>query len=311
MIKKGTKKSEITDLLPLSNDYVFKRIFGKYGNEKLLKSLLETILKIKIDKIIIKNSEIPKNQIEEKASILDIRAELNDNISIDIEMQIGNKKAIERRLVTYGAKIISDDLKASESYDRVKDVSVICITNEDVTKRNTYFSRAEIKYDKIKEKTYVDMGYKEDKETFTDMTSYYIIELEKFKKKRPKTGTMLEKWLYLIGGDEKMIEEYKKEEDGVIKEAIDELQEMSANEKERIQYESRLIGMMDYNTDIKFAKEEGETIGEKKRQKIGKKRRKIVASQKNERRKTRYKSNKENNRTKWRRNRQIITQDFT
>lgn len=142
------------------------------------------------------------------------------------------------------------------------------------------------------------MGYKKDKETFTDMTSYYIIELGKFKKKRPKTGTMLEKWLYLIGGDEKMIEEYKKEEDGVIKEAIDELQEMSANEEERIQYESRLIGMMDYNTDIKFAKEEGETIGEKKRQKIGKKRRKIVASQKNERRKTRYKSNKENNRIK-------------
>ena len=31
------------DMLPLSNDFVFKRIFGKGGNEKILKSLLEQL----------------------------------------------------------------------------------------------------------------------------------------------------------------------------------------------------------------------------------------------------------------------------
>ena len=45
------KKQKEVDMLPLSNDYVFKRIFGKGGNEKILKSLLEAILKINIKKI--------------------------------------------------------------------------------------------------------------------------------------------------------------------------------------------------------------------------------------------------------------------
>ena len=53
------------DILPLSNDYVFKRISGKGGNERILKSLLEAILKISIQKIEIKNPEIPKETINE------------------------------------------------------------------------------------------------------------------------------------------------------------------------------------------------------------------------------------------------------
>ena len=59
------RKSHI-DLLPLSSDYVFKRIFGKGGNERILKSLLEAILEIKIQKIELKNSEIPKDTIKTK-----------------------------------------------------------------------------------------------------------------------------------------------------------------------------------------------------------------------------------------------------
>ena len=40
------KNLKEVDMLPLSNDYVFKRIFGKGGNEKILKSLLEAMQKI-------------------------------------------------------------------------------------------------------------------------------------------------------------------------------------------------------------------------------------------------------------------------
>ena len=37
--------------LKLTNDFVFKKVFGKKGNESILKNLLEAILKIKIEKI--------------------------------------------------------------------------------------------------------------------------------------------------------------------------------------------------------------------------------------------------------------------
>ena len=114
----NSNKLKEVDMLPLSNDYVFKRIFGKGGNERILKSLLEAILKIEIQKIEIKNPEIPKETIEEKLSILDIKAEINNNTMIDIELQVGNTTAIEKRLVVYNAKMIAGEIKVSEKYQK-------------------------------------------------------------------------------------------------------------------------------------------------------------------------------------------------
>ena len=255
-------KLEEVEMLPLSNDYVFKRIFGKGGNEKILKSLLEAILKINIQKIELKNPEIPKETINEKLSILDIKAEINDNTMIDIELQVGNTVAIERRLVVYNAKMIAGEIKVSEKYQKSKDTIVICIINDNVVKRNAYLSLAMLKYEKTEEIRYVNIGYEKEEEYLTDMVKYYIIELPKFKKKKPKVADLLEKWLYVIGGDQKMMEEYKKENEE-IKEAIEQLKEMSADEYERELYEIRERSRLTYNTEMNEAKKKGIEEGKK------------------------------------------------
>ena len=255
-------KLKEVDMLPLSNDYVFKRIFGKGGNEKILKSLLEAILKINIQKIELKNPEIPKETINEKLSILDIKAEINDNTMIDIELQVGNTVAIERRLVVYNAKMIAGEIKVSEKYQKAKDTIVICIINDNVVKRNAYLSLAMLKYEKTEEIRYVNIGYEKEEEYLTDMVKYYIIELPKFKKKKPKVADLLEKWLYVIGGDQKMMEEYKKENEE-IKEAIEQLKEMSADEYERELYEIRERSRLTYNTEMNEAKKKGIEEGKK------------------------------------------------
>ena len=255
------------EMLPLSNDYVFKRIFGKGGNEKILKSLLEAILKIKIQKIEVKNPEIPKEAIDEKLSILDIRAEINEDTIIDIEMQVGNTTAIDRRLVVYNAKLIAGEIKVSEKYQKAKDTIVICIINDYVLKRNAYLSLAMLKYEKTEDIRYVNMGYEQEDSYLTKMTKYYIIELPKFKKKKPKVADLLEKWLYVIGGDQKMIEECKNENEE-IKEAVEQLTQMSADEYERELYEIRERSRSTYNTEMYEARrkglEEGEKRGEKR-----------------------------------------------
>ncbi len=256
-------KLKEVEMLPLSNDYVFKRIFGKGGNEKILKSLLEAILKINIKKIEVKNPEIPKEAIDEKLSILDIKAEINENTMVDIELQVGNTTAIERRLIVYNAKLIAGDIKVSEEYKNVKDTIIICIINDNIVKRNAYLSLAMLKYEKTEEIQYVNMGYeKEEEEYLTDMVKYYIIELPKFKKKKPKVADLLEKWLYVIGGDQKMMEEYKKENEE-IKEAIEQLKEMSADEYERELYEIRERSRLTYNTEMNEAKKKGIEEGKK------------------------------------------------
>ena len=262
-------KLKEVDMLPLSNDYVFKRIFGKGGNEKILKSLLEAILKINIQKIEIKNPEIPKEAIDEKLSILDIKAEINENTLIDIELQVGNTTAIERRLIVYNAKLIAGDIKVSGEYKNAKDTIIICIVNDNILKRNAYFSVAKLKYEKTEEIRYVEMGYEKEEEYLSNMLKYYIIELPKFKKKKPKVADLLEKWLYVIGGDKKMMEEYQKE-NKEIKEAVEQLTQMSADEYERELYEIRERSRLTYNTEMNEARRKGIEEGEEKGKEEGK-----------------------------------------
>ena len=262
-------KLKEVDMLPLSNDYVFKRIFGKGGNEKILKSLLEAILKIEIQKIEIKNPEIPKEAIDEKLSILDIKAEINEDTIIDIELQVGNTTAIERRLIVYNAKLIAGDIKVSGEYKNAKDTIIICIVNDNILKRNAYFSLAMLKYEKTEEIRYVKMGYEKEEEYLSNMLKYYIIELPKFKKKKPKVADLLEKWLYVIGGDRKMMEEYQKENEE-IKEAVEQLTEMSSDEYERELYEIRERSRLTYNTEMNEARRKGIEEGEEKGKEEGK-----------------------------------------
>ena len=48
----------------LTEDYIFKRVFGKKGNEDILKDLLESILEIQIEEIeVIIGAEIEKENI--------------------------------------------------------------------------------------------------------------------------------------------------------------------------------------------------------------------------------------------------------
>ena len=110
------------------------------------------------------------------------------------------------------------------------------------------------------------MGYEKEEEYLTDMVKYYIIELPKFKKKKPKIADLLEKWLYVIGGDQKMMEECKKENEE-IKEAVEQLTKMSADEYERELYEIRERSRLTYNTEINEARREGEKRGEKRSKK--------------------------------------------
>ena len=50
-----TKK---VDRLPITDDYIFKRVFAFEGNESVLKDLLEAILRKDIKTVTIKNPEI-------------------------------------------------------------------------------------------------------------------------------------------------------------------------------------------------------------------------------------------------------------
>ena len=250
------------DRLPLTNDYVFKRVFGKKGNENILKDLLEAILDIKIEKVEVQNPEIPKEAIEDKLSVLDIKAELNKNTIVDIEMQVVDEKNIEERSVVYLSKNTSGQLQTGEQYINLKKSIVINLLNFNHYKRNSYHHVAKMKFDKSKENEYVEMGYKEEEEVATEKIEMHFIELPKFKKKNPGVENKIEQWLWTIIGEEGKIEMARKGNKEVEK-AIKVVDEMSMNKEERELYEARLKGEFNYNTAIHIAKEEGKELGEK------------------------------------------------
>ena len=57
------------ELLPLTDDYIYKRVFAYKGNESVLKDFLEALLKIEIKGIKITNPEIIPYEKGEKRVI--------------------------------------------------------------------------------------------------------------------------------------------------------------------------------------------------------------------------------------------------
>ena len=250
--------------LPLTNDYIFKRIFAHEGNEDILKDLLEAILNIQIQSINVQNPELLKNNKEEKRGILDIKVELNNNTIIDVEMQVKNQNNIDSRSTTYLSKLVANQLHIADQYERLKKSIVICILNFNYYKRNSYHNIARMKFEETTKKAQVDMGYIEEDKIASEYLEMHFIELPKFIKKNPEASTKLEQWLWLLSGKEEKIKMAEKE-NKEIKKAVKILDEISMDPKERERYES--IFMAEYfqrESELNFF-EKGKLEGELKR----------------------------------------------
>lgn len=255
-----TNTEEKKKRLELTNDYVFKKIFAKPENNVELKALLEAILNIHIEQVEVKNPEIGKNYEDEKLGILDIRAYINEDTIVDVEMQVANVYTIVNRNITYSSRIIAEQLQVGDSYTVLKKFISINILGENLFKRNSYHNIAHLKFEKTEKEKYVDMGYKEEQEELTDKIEVHYIELKKFLKKNPGISSKLEQWLWLISGEEEKVKMASKENEN-IKKVVEDLDEMSADENERLEAYKRKLAVWDYNVSIAEATERGKAEG--------------------------------------------------
>ena len=121
------QKVRETKILPLTNDLIFKKIFPKDECNSELKDLLEGILEIKIQKVEVKNPELPKNILGEKLARLDIKAKINDEITLDIEMQTRDEYNLGNRSLVYLSKLISPQLMPGGEYKYLKKTTVYMV----------------------------------------------------------------------------------------------------------------------------------------------------------------------------------------
>ena len=230
--------------LPLTDDYIFKRVFAFEGNESVLKDLLEAILRKNIKNVTIKNPEIIPYEREDKRGLLDIKAETDDGTVLDIEMQMEDKKNIEERGTLYLANMITSQLQVGDDYTTLKKSIVIFITNYHFLKRNSYHSIGKIKFDKTLKEEYVDMGYKTEDEEASKYIEFHYIELPKYKKKTQSEFTKLDQWMCVFTNrkGEMMLAEKENKE---IKKAMNTLDYISSDPKERERHNS--VIMDEYN----------------------------------------------------------------
>ena len=236
-----TKK---VDRLPITDDYIFKRVFAFEGNESALKDLLEAILKKDIKTVTIKNPEIIPYEKDEKRGLLDIKAETDDGTILDIEMQMEDEKNTDERGTQYLGKMITEQLKKGDKYKKLKKSIVIFITNYNFLKRNSYHSVGKMKFEETLKEEYVDMGYEKKEQIASKYIEFHYIELPKYKREEPSKFTKLDQWMCIFTQNEEGIEMAEKE-NKEIKRAIDTLDFISEDPKERERHNS--IVMAEYN----------------------------------------------------------------
>ena len=247
---------------PLLDDYVFKRTFTRDDPNGILRDFLESVLKIKLRNVQVLNAEIPKDILDERGSVLDIRAELDNTKIVDIEMQVQDQGNISKRSTVYMSKNIATQIKTSEDYQGLKPSIVINILNFNRYKRNSYHSIAHMKFEKTSKEKYVDLGYKEEDQLATDVLEMHFIELPKFIKKNPEIKTKLDEWLWLIAGREDKVE-MSKLDNPEVKKAMKLVDEIMADPKEREIIEARAMAKFNYDSGVAYAKEQGKKESKK------------------------------------------------
>lgn len=268
---KGVMTIKQSDVFVPTNDYVFKRIFGRVGNEVITKGLLNAILdtkvkEIKLDENTILNEEDVRN---EKIGILDIKAILNNRITCDIEMQMINQDSLEERLLFYWSKMYIGNIRKGDDYDVLKKCIGILIANfklanlQNIAKGHTEWKLREKDFSKI---------------ILTEVCEIHIIELPKLKE-LVKIGNLLEeekeleKWTkFLLSPEE--LEVIDMENDEAIKKAKEEFDSLKQDGKEQYLAELRMKHILDTNnmkkTGFRIGREEGRKEGIKEGKKEGK-----------------------------------------
>lgn len=207
-------------LLDVTNDYVFKRIFGRTGNEDITRSFLKAVTGIEFNKINLEDTPIlERDLIENKMGILDVKIVADYINNIDIEMQVVKSEYIADRILWYWAKMYTNTIKAGEGYDSTKRAICILIADfklENLKEIEEYYTRWQIREENYKEKI------------LTDKLDIVIIELDKLDKKAENIE--LTNWCKFIKNPEKAEESIMSE---YIKKAKDELDKISQDQRER------------------------------------------------------------------------------
>ena len=110
----------INNYVPLKYDLMAKKIFGNEKDIKPVKYLIKQILNINAKEIKVLNNEIIDRPYLDKKYAVDLLVETEDKKVIGIEINTDVSNKLVSRNLRYMCRIMSEDLKPNEDYERLK-----------------------------------------------------------------------------------------------------------------------------------------------------------------------------------------------
>ena len=230
-------------------DLVFKKIFGTEQNKNVLKSLINSVLPKdeQIVEITIKNPYNETDFIGDKLSVVDIKATDEKGRWYDIEIQVKQQRFYGKRAIFYLSEIYSNQLNESDSYEKLRKTIIISLLDFDYFLNDKrYFRRCCYKD--------FDTGELYPELDFADL---YFVELRKFDNEFKHIKTTLDRWITFLNRASELDKDNLPDElkDPEIIQAINTIDTMSLNAKEREYYESEKKVMRDRDAVMQTAVE--------------------------------------------------------
>jgi len=241
------------NILPPTDDWIFKLLFGDERNKSILIDLLQSFVELPREEyeLTFLDTYLKPEAEDDKLGIVDVKVQTKTGKIINIEIQVNPMKNIGKRLSFYKSKLIVEQIAKSQHYNVIEKVICICITSYELfTGEKDYLNSFRF----INQKNGL---------CFEDIPEeIYTLELTKVP--AMSDGTAGWKWLQFLRAKEKEEFEMVAVQNPEIRKAVNTLYELSADEKVRAEYEMRQKAWRDRMSAIDGAIQEGEQKGEQK-----------------------------------------------
>ena len=253
------------DILPPSDDRVFKLILTNQEAKPVLIDLISSIIKRPVVDVEVRNNEIPPNDTQEKAERLDVNCRIDDGSQIDLEMQAsriqeesdGKHQNLKGKSIYYLCDLHSSQpSKGVRRYDRLARTYQVTFCSYTVfPERTQYVNSFSLRHD-------------EDNELLSDAIQVVYVELSKLQEIMEKSVddmTDLEKWaVFFQYASEPTYRETVNEviaSKEVLQMAGNLLMSISQDERERAVFRSRRMYQTDMQSNLATAEDRGERRG--------------------------------------------------
>ena len=253
------------DILPPSDDRVFKLILTKDDAKPVLMDLISAVIDRPVVDVVVRNNEPPPEDTSEKAERLDVNCSIDDGSQCDLEMQAspieedadGEHKNIKGKGIYYLCDLHSSQpSKGVRRYDRLARTYQVTFCSYTVfPNRAEFVNSFSLRHDK-------------DNELLSDAIQIFYVELSKLKellKKPVEVMADLEKWaiFFRYAHDSKHREKVNEviQSKEALQMAGELLMSISQDERERAVFRSRRMYQTDLQSNLATAEDRGRRIG--------------------------------------------------